>query len=183
MTSLLQYQTEATHENRELILWKKNLLVVAPHHAQRIQIQNALAKGTRTWHEEKWLLKDSSEGIKTVERAQGQELDVVIVDYGLMDIGKIKRELDFIYSRNRLNVSITRAKRKCIVVLSDALLSEVYDVFNKSSTENGYTHMRDLLAYAKQHDSLIDITTNECNNEANMMHDDFNNILTSFDTQ
>lgn len=51
----------------------------------------------------------------TVERFQGQERDVMIISYARISPPKDDR-IDFIYNPNRLNVAITRAKKKLIIV-------------------------------------------------------------------
>jgi AAA domain-containing protein len=48
---------------------------------------------------------------------QGQECEAVIVSYGVSDVGYAMNEKEFIYSLNRLNVAITRARSKTIVFL------------------------------------------------------------------
>ena len=61
--------------------------------------------------------------IGTVDKLQGQERQSVIVSYGITDVEQALAESEFVFSRNRLNVAITRAKKKCIVFLTDAVLS------------------------------------------------------------
>ena len=41
---------------------------------------------------------------------QGQEAEAVVISYGVSDPEYALREAEFIYSLNRLNVSITRAR-------------------------------------------------------------------------
>jgi len=95
--------------------------------------------------------------IETVEKAQGQEVDTVIVDYGLLNAVQIKRELKFLYSRNRLNVSITRAKKKCVIILSDVLLSTSFDIFDTQDTEDGYSYMHAIVEFAKKEQTYYEI--------------------------
>lgn len=53
---------------------------------------------------------------------QGQECEAVIVSYGVSDVECAMNEKEFIYSLNRLNVAITRARSKTIVFLPRPLL-------------------------------------------------------------
>ena len=62
--------------------------------------------------------------IGTVDKLQGQEREAVLVSYGISDVERAVSESEFIYSRNRLNVAITRAKKKMICILTDALLDK-----------------------------------------------------------
>ena len=59
--------------------------------------------------------------IGTVDKLQGKERKTVIVSYGVSESEQIMNESEFIFSRNRFNVSITRGKAKTIVFLSDAI--------------------------------------------------------------
>ena len=81
--------------------WRERLFVVSPHHAQIRAIRRALA-GDRNWTARPF--------VDTVERMQGQEADAVFVSYGVADPEYAALEADFIYSRNRLNVAVSRAR-------------------------------------------------------------------------
>ena len=54
--------------------------------------------------------------VDTVERMQGAEAEVAIICYGFLDRDRVARETDFLFDRNRLNVSMTRARKLCILV-------------------------------------------------------------------
>ena len=60
--------------------------------------------------------------VDTVERMQGQERDLIIVSFGISNHLAIEQNAPFIYSPNRLNVSITRARKKCIILGSAELI-------------------------------------------------------------
>lgn len=64
-----------------------------------------------------------SEYIKcsTVDKFQGQERDVIISCYGEKNLNNLMFIKDFVYNSNRLNVVISRAKKKCIIILSDIM--------------------------------------------------------------
>ena len=67
-----------------------------------------------------------------------KERQAVVVSYGVGDIEQAIGEGEFIYSRNRLNVSLTRGKKKTIVFLTEALLNfpiEALGVDNKEVLE------------------------------------------------
>jgi uncharacterized protein len=60
--------------------------------------------------------------VGTVDLFQGQEADVVIVSLSTSSGRDLTRQMSFFYSPNRLNVSITRARKKCIVLANRDLV-------------------------------------------------------------
>jgi DNA replication ATP-dependent helicase Dna2 len=59
--------------------------------------------------------------VETVERIQGQERDVFIFSLTRSNLDTSIEDLDFFFTPNRLNVALTRAKCKRIVVASETL--------------------------------------------------------------
>ena len=53
--------------------------------------------------------------IDTVERLQGQDVDCVIISF----VKTSASDVDFIFNPNRLNVMISRAKRKVFIITSN----------------------------------------------------------------
>lgn len=104
--------------NKSESFWGENLAIVSPHHSHIKLIKNKLS-GVFKDKQEKQV---TNYFVDTVDKMQGQEADVVIVSYGVTDSQIAFKEKDFIYNRNRLNVSITRARSKLIVLLSKELL-------------------------------------------------------------
>jgi chemotaxis protein histidine kinase CheA len=149
-------KAEGTTEDN---LWREKLHIVAPHHIQRQAIFNSIY-GSKKWNQD-WH-KEAEPFIETVEKTQGREVDCTIVDYGLLNTSQIKNELRFIYSRPRLNVSLTRAKKKCLVVVSDILLSAAIEhIFDSKETERGFTHFQNLIDYARTKNSLYNLALSE----------------------
>ncbi len=89
------------------------LAIVSPFRVQNREIARALA--TR--------LPDGAAlpVIDTVERIQGQEREAVIVSLACSDPAVLRQDSGFFFSPQRLNVSLTRARRKLIVIASGAL--------------------------------------------------------------
>ncbi len=122
--------------------WTRGLFVVSPHHAQIRAIKSALA-ARRVW--------ESPPFVDTVDKMQGQQCDAVIVSYGVSDGETALSEASFLYSRNRLNVSLTRAKSKCVVFLPQPLLEPSFDLLSNEDAASGLAHMLALHSYCREH--------------------------------
>jgi hypothetical protein len=84
---------------------------------------------------------------------QGQEAEAVIVSYGVSDVETALAEAEFIYSRNRLNVSLTRSRAKCVVFLPRPLLEPPLDVGGDEKAA-GLEHMLDLQEFCRTHGEM-----------------------------
>ncbi|KIG17587.1 DNA helicase [Enhygromyxa salina] len=95
--------------------WNQRLAVVSPHRAQ-----NALLRT---------LIRATGFGedcvVETVDRIQGRERDAIVACYTVSDPEFAKMEASFIFSPERFNVTITRARTKLILVVARQLLSVV----------------------------------------------------------
>ena len=120
--------------------WREGLFVVSPHHAQIDAIRQALRE-RRTWQAKPF--------VDTVDKMQGQESQTVIVSYGVSDPETALREGEFIYSLNRLNVAITRARAKCLVFLPRPLLEPSLDVLQNEAAAQGLGFMQALVEYGQ----------------------------------
>jgi DNA replication ATP-dependent helicase Dna2 len=90
------------------------LAVLSPHRAQNSAILGELASGG--WR------RDELPVVDTVERMQGNEREMIVVSYAVADGEYAEREAEFLLNPNRFNVSITRARRKLVVLMSEAVL-------------------------------------------------------------
>lgn len=84
-----------------------DFMVVAPYNAQVSRLREGLPAGVR---------------VGTVDKFQGQEAPVVFFSMASSSGEDVPRSLDFLYSRNRLNVAISRAKCLAFLVSSPRLL-------------------------------------------------------------
>lgn len=87
----------------------RDIAVVTPYRAQSRAVRTLLAK--RLGH-----LNARNIVADTVERMQGQERELVIVSMATGDAAFLARVADFFFQPERLNVSITRARAKLIVI-------------------------------------------------------------------
>lgn len=139
--------------------WNSKLLIVAPHHAQRHRIRDHLMDPSPEWHVN-WDSKVNP-AIETVEKAQGRQFTSVIVDYGIIDNFRISKELSFLYSRNRINVSQTRAESKCIFFVSDAMLKMTPNIYSSRGIQQGFSYLQYIVKWARERHLVHDVNTSE----------------------
>ena len=98
--------------------------VVVPHRLQRSTIKNLLRPHMPPAPGQ--LFADIEvPGIDTVERYQGSERDVMIVSATESDPNYIRQNEQFLFDVRRLNVALSRAKHKVIVVASTQVLDYI----------------------------------------------------------
>jgi uncharacterized protein len=90
------------------VLTRDDILIVAPYNAQVAAIGRLLRDGV---------------AVGTVDKFQGQEAPVVIVSLTTSSPDQVPRDMEFLYSRNRLNVAVSRAQALTIIVGSPTLLA------------------------------------------------------------
>ena len=100
-------QRYVDREGNEYQMALHNILVVAPYNQQVNWLKRVLPEGAR---------------VGTVDKFQGQEAEVVLVSMTTSSGQYLPRDLEFLYSKNRLNVAISRARCLAIVVASPMLL-------------------------------------------------------------
>jgi len=97
--------TDIDDKKRKLTI--KDILVISPYNAQVNYLLSILEKGAR---------------VGTIDRFQGQEAVVNIISFTSSDTDSITRNKEFFFSRNRLNVAITRAQCASILLLNPNLV-------------------------------------------------------------
>lgn len=125
----------------------KDIGILTPYRAQVREIKKALNDkiGGIDSEETEALIID------TVDRIQGQERDYIIYSMSNSHPLESKRRLDFFYSPNRLNVAITRAIKKCIVIAN----YKVFDIIDEELTElPNFSELKPLLEIFKEYFKL-----------------------------
>ena len=84
----------------------ENILVVAPYNMQVNLLKRMLPENAR---------------VGTVDKFQGQEAEAVIVSMTTSNGDTLPRHIEFLYSKNRLNVAISRARCLALLVASPDL--------------------------------------------------------------
>ena len=116
----------------------KNIGVLTPYRAQVREIKKAVHKKIGNTNPE----YIESLFIDTVDRMQGQEREYIIYSMSNSHPLESKRRLNFFYSPNRLNVAITRATKKCMVIAN----YKVFDIIDEE--------LKDIPDYPKLKPSL-----------------------------
>jgi uncharacterized protein len=86
---------------------KEDILVVSPYNMQVNLLRDLLPTGAR---------------VGTVDKFQGQQAPVVVISFATSTSDDAPRGLDFLFSRNRLNVAISRAQCLAIIIANPRLL-------------------------------------------------------------
>lgn len=63
--------------------------------------------------------------VDTVERLQGQDVEMIILSFSVTSPEYYKKVKDFMLNRNRLNVMISRAKTKVVIIASEMILKDL----------------------------------------------------------
>lgn len=105
-TSLLQ-QDCIDRDGIQRPLCAADVLVVSPYNVQVNYLKSILPVGAR---------------VGTVDKFQGQEAPVVVVSMATSSADDMPRNMEFLYSRNRLNVAISRARSLAVLVANPRLL-------------------------------------------------------------
>jgi len=87
-------------DGTERHLQKSDIIVVAPYNAQVNALRDALPEGIR---------------VGTVDKFQGQEAAVCLVSMTASSAEETPRGMDFLFSLNRINVAVSRAKGLALV--------------------------------------------------------------------
>lgn len=98
--------TWVNRDGEEAPITLDDILIIAPYNAQVFEIQQRLPEKAR---------------VGTVDKFQGQEAPIAIFSMATSSFSDAPRGMEFLYSPNRLNVAISRAKCMAILVSSPAV--------------------------------------------------------------
>jgi DNA replication ATP-dependent helicase Dna2 len=101
--------------------------VMSPYRAQIREVKRALLE--RRGQEVATALF-----IDTVERMQGQERDYIIYTLSNSNPAEVEDRLEFFYSPNRLNVAVTRARMKCVVIANEKIFTFCDELLQNPAT-------------------------------------------------
>lgn len=107
--------------NKVLPITLENILIVAPYNMQVNLLKKKLPEGAR---------------VGTVDKFQGQEAEVVIVSMTTSSQEFMPRYVDFLFSRKRLNVALSRARCLSILLANPKLLETSCKTLDQMSLIN-----------------------------------------------
>ena len=111
-------EREVTHDD---------ILVVSSYTMQVDLLRSALPQGAR---------------IGTVDKFQGQKAAVVLISMATSSCDDLLRQIEFLYSRNRLNVAISRARCFAMLFASSRLLEIPCNTIAQMELVNGLCWVR-----------------------------------------
>lgn len=123
---------------REHDMTPDDILVLSPWNMQVNLLKRHLPDGAR---------------VGTVDKFQGQEAQTVIVSMATSSGEELPRDIEFLFSRNRLNVSISRARSLAIVIASPELLNVSCNTTEQMALVNTLCWLKDLGTRNEMHQS------------------------------
>jgi predicted RecB family nuclease len=118
----------------------KDFMVVAPFNDQKDEIRRVL--------EEDPELAPIAPSVGTVDKFQGREAPVVFFSMTTSDGDELTRGTDFLFSRSRLNVAVSRARSLAYLVCTDKLLG------TKASTVDGMRLIGTLNSFVEEAEKI-----------------------------
>jgi uncharacterized protein len=106
----------------------EDILIIAPYNAQVSEILRRLPQAR----------------VGTVDKFQGQEAAIVIYSVTTSSHADAPRGMEFLYSLNRLNVAVSRAKCVCVLVASPAIFEPACNTPRQMELANAYCRYREL---------------------------------------
>ena len=100
-------QKFVSKDGTDRLITADDILVVSPYNVQVNYLRSMLPDGAR---------------VGTVDKFQGQEAPIVLVSMATSDAECLPRDIEFLFSANRLNVAVSRAQCLAIIVASPKLM-------------------------------------------------------------
>lgn len=128
--SLLQQQFKDKDDTIRR-LTADDILVVSPYNVQVNHLRSILPHNAR---------------VGTVDKFQGQEAPVVLLSMATSSAEDLPRNIEFLYSKNRLNVAVSRAQCIAIVVANPQLLAIPCNTVEQLKLVNTFCWLSDYVA-------------------------------------
>ncbi len=116
-------------------LSRENIMIISPYNAQVNTLRRALPQIQ----------------IGTVDKFQGREAEIVILTMASSSAEDAPRGMEFLYSLNRLNVAVSRAKIVFILVASPTLLEAVSRSPHQMQLISAFRRLKEIADQSKKH--------------------------------
>jgi len=126
--TLAAHATWVDRDGREHDLTLEDILIIAPYNSQVFEIQRRLPQAR----------------VGTVDKFQGQEAAIVLYSVTTSSHADAPRGMEFLYSLNRLNVAVSRAKCVCVLIASPAIFEPACRTPRQMQLANAYCRYREL---------------------------------------
>jgi len=119
--------------------------VVTPHHVQRRAVREHVSS--------------SNIECDTVEKMQGREHDLTIACFAGLDVAGLNdsAELDFVFDSGRLVVSLSRSKKKLILLTTNSLFDPSMHVFNSDRRRQAERLLQRVYSYTAEHGRIFEL--------------------------
>lgn len=133
---------------------KETIFVVTPHRIQRSFVTEELLQFgiSPRGHISRSFLSTKRIWVDTTERMQGisadsdlilgSEADIVVCVFSHTHMPTLRRDLEFLYNRPRLNVAISRAKSISIVISSEGVLNPPVEALVEKDNLEGFAYLK-----------------------------------------
>lgn len=121
-----QYYNEISNEN----IISKSIRIISPFRKQNWLIKKMLMENN--------LMQTLDIQVETIDRFQGSEADIIIFSQTINDIDKFNFYKDSMFSENKFNVAITRAKEKLVFIVSNNIINSIQTQDESSYNKNKY---------------------------------------------
>ncbi len=122
---LKQHYKDRTGKKHQMT--EQDILVISPYNVQVNYLKSILPENAR---------------VGTVDKFQGQEAEVVIISMVTSSVDELPRDIEFLFSRNRLNVAVSRARSLAVILASPKLLEIPCDTVEQLSLVNTLCHLK-----------------------------------------
>ena len=112
-----------TYNDKVRKLDLSDFLIISPYNAQVNYLLSRLEKGTKCG---------------TIDKFQGQEAPITIISMTSSDTENLPRHKSFFFSRNRLNVAISRAQCASIILFNPRLLDTAPNDYEEMKMLNNF---------------------------------------------
>ncbi|TXL71838.1 TM0106 family RecB-like putative nuclease [Vineibacter terrae] len=116
-------------DGKKRVIGLDDILIVAPYNAHVNRLKEHLPAGAR---------------VGTIDKFQGQEAPVCLISMATSSGDELPRNIDFLFSTNRLNVAISRAQALAVVFASPRLLDVPCSTIEQMKLVNALCCLREL---------------------------------------